>query len=291
VDSVKENLVAALRYIFVPLCRIAVRNGITSKDLVGALNEALMRATDAELKGAGIDDASDEEIAQKSGLTPDQVRSARRNEPTGTGVKNFSFSAQEVLAGWHADRSYSGPYGLLLDIPFRAGTPGHGIRSFEALVAKYGGPNISARVVLDELLKTGNVVDLGDGILRCSSRSYRPLRLSPENIQRFATVVHNLIGTTAVNLQREIPGTGLYEQIVWADFGLNEEDLQRFNTFFRARAQSFADEVDTWLSEYSNQERQGSIRTGIGLYHYVENDEDREAYLKSMSAKGDSNVQ
>jgi hypothetical protein len=289
-NSVKENLIAALRYILVPLCRIAVRNGITSGDLTKAINDALVRASAAELKSAGIEDASDEEVAQISGLTIEQIRTSKTTEVSGTGVKNFSFSAQEVLAGWNADRDYAGPYGLLLDIPLRAGSPGLGIRSFETLVAKYAGPNVSARVVLEELLKTGNVVEVGDGVLRCSARSYRPLRLSPENIQRFATVVHNLIGTLAVNLQTEVHGTGLYEQIVWADFGVNADDLQKFNTFFRARAQSFADEIDTRLSEYSNKDRQGPIRTGIGLYHYVENDEDREAYLKSFNLKGDSDV-
>lgn len=290
-ESVKENLLAALRYILVPLCRIAVRNGIRSGELTTAMAEALTRAADAELRASGITDASDEEIAQRSGLTAEQVRSARRNDGGSTGVKNFSFAAQEVLAGWHADRSYSGPYGLVLDIPFRANTPGHGSRSFEALVRKYAGPSASPRVVLDELLKTKNVVDLGDEILRSATRAYRPERLSPESIQRFATVVHNLIGTTAVNLHREVPGTGLMEQVVFADFGLTTEGLQKFNLFIRSRGQSFADEVDTWLSEQSNAERRGSISTGIGLYHYVESDEDREAYLKALGGKGDGNVE
>jgi len=291
VESVKENLLAALRYILVPLCRIAIRNRIRSNELMTAMVEAITRATNAELKASGITDASDEEIAQRSGLAVEQVRGGRRTDGSSTGVKNYSFAAQDVLAGWHSDRSYSGPYGLVLDIPFRANTPGHGDRSFEALVRKYAGPDASPRVVLDELLKTKNVVDLGDEILRSATRSYRPERLSPENIQRFATVVHNLIGTTAVNLQREVPGTGLMEQIVWADFGLTNEGLQKFNLFVRARGQAFADEVDTWLSDHSNAERRGSIRTGIGLYHYVESDDDREAYLRSLGGKGDDNVE
>jgi hypothetical protein len=142
-------------------------------------------------------------------------------------------------------------------------------------------------VVLEELLKSKNVEHMGDGILRSSTRTYIPGRLSPENIQRFATVVHNLIGTTAVNMQREVPGTGLMERIVWADFGLSPDDLQRFNSYIRLRGQAFADEVDTWFQEHSNSERRGSTRTGIGLFHYVENDEDREAYLQSMGVKGD----
>lgn len=289
--SVKENLVAALRHIFLPLCRIAIRNGIRWNDISTALRDALVRAANAELRAAGIPDASDEEVAQKAGVVVGQVREAKRSDVDGTGVRDFSFSAQEVLAGWHSDRSYSGPYGLVLDVPFESGASGHGTRSFEALVKKYAGPDASPRVVLEELLKTKNVEHMGDGILRSTTRTYIPGRLSPENIQRFATVVHNLIGTTAVNMQREVPGTGLMERIVWADFGLNPDDLQKFNSYIRLRGQAFADEVDTWFQEHSNSERRGSTRTGIGLFHYVENDEDREAYLKSMDVKGDRNAE
>jgi len=289
VQSVKDNLVAAMRHILRPLCRIAVRNGLRLGDLDSAMRDAMATAARAELKTGGVESPSDEEVALMAGMSVWQVQASNREIDSGSGVRNVSWAAAEVLAGWHSDHRYSGPYGLVLDIPFSASESGQEERSFEALVRKYAGLNVSARVVLDELVKTKNVQNLGDGILRSLTRTYIPQRLSPESIEHFATVVHNVIGTTALNLKRDAPGTGLMERQVYADFGLSEEDLKKFNLFVRKRGQVFADEVDTWLQEYSNAERRGSVRTGIGLYHYVENDEDREAYVRSLAGKGDHN--
>ena len=224
-----------------------------------------------------------------AGMSVSELQATRRAVPTVDGVKNVSWAASEVLAGWHMDRGYSGPYGLVLDIPFSASDAQADHRCFEALVRKYAGPEVSAQVVLDELVKTKNVQHLGDGILRSLMRAYIPERLSPQSIQHFANVVHRVIGTTSVNLKRDAPDTGLMERTIFADFGLTEEGLKKFNLFIRKRGQAFADEVDTWLQEHSNVDNKGSINTGIGLYHYVESDEDRAAYLKLVNSNGDEN--
>jgi hypothetical protein len=151
----------------------------------------------------------------------------------------------------------------------------------------YAGTDASPKVILEELLRTKNVEVVGDGILRCINRTYIPERLSPENIQRFAQVVHNLIGTMAVNLKRTVPGTGLLERKVFADFGINSADFEKLNAYVRLRGQSFLDDMDQWFSAHSNSERRGDVRTGVGLYHYVETDEDSEEYLKQLKIKGD----
>ena len=222
-------------------------------------------------------------------MSMEQVQSAR-NRPAleGSGVVNYSWASSRVLAGWNSDPSYLGPYGLVLDVPFRESEKNSNGLSFEELVLKYGGTGIDAQAVLDELIKSGNVKPIGEGFYRCVTRTYIAERLSPENIQIFAETMHNLIGTLAVNLKRTVPGTGLMERKVFADFGLRAEDLEKFNAFVRARGRVFADEVDNWLSDYSNVDRQGPIRTGIGLYHYIESDEDRDAYAKSLG-KGAGN--
>ena len=180
--------------------------------------------------------------------------------------------------------SYLGPYGLVLDIPIspELSNRGSDSRCFENLVEKYAGPNVSASIVLDALLRSGAVQDLGNGIVRCVARTYIAERLSPENIQEFAEAVHNVVGTMAVNLKRTVRGTGLLQRTVFADYGLTEEDLAKFNGFIRKTGEKFIDEVDTWFSKHSNKEKQGPIKTGIGLYHYVENDDDRADYLKLL---------
>ena len=283
-QSVKGNLLAAIRHVLRPLCRIAIRNGIGFDDLSAALQSALVHGARTELSADGTREPSDEEVGMMTGMTAQHVHGVRGIEAKTFAAPNYSWAASEVLAGWHSDVLYLGPYGLVLDIPTVPETSARGIetRSFESLVRKYAGAGVSADIVLDALVKSGAVQKLGHGILRCVDRTYIAERLSPENIQVFAEAVHNVIGTMAVNLKRTTRGAGLLQRVVFADYGLSEENLSKFNLFIRKTGEKFIDEVDTWFAKHSNKEEQGPIKTGVGLYHYVENDSDREEYLRSM---------
>lgn len=288
-QSVKSNLLAAIRHVLSPLCRIAIRNGIGSNDLSVALQSALVHSARGELAADLNREPSEEEVGLMTGMTAQQVRGIRGLESSTFPAANYSWAASEVLAGWHSDVLYLGPYGLVLDIPIvpEDPIPGTESRSFESLVRKYAGPGVSAEIILDALVKSGAVEKLGHGIVRCIDRTYIAERLSPENIQVFAEAVHNVIGTMAVNLKRTTRGAGLLQRVVFADYGLSEEDLKKFNLFIRKTGEKFIDEVDTWFAKHSNKEMQGSIKTGVGIYHYVENDADREEYLKSMQVQGE----
>ena len=283
-QSVKGNLLAAITHVLRPLCRIAIRNGIGFDDLSMALQSALVKGARAEMASDGRKELSEEEVGLMAGMTALQVRGVRTAGTNASTALNYSLAASEVLAGWHSDVLYLGPYGLVLDIPIspEGSSRGSDLRCFENLVEKYAGPNVSASIVLDALLKSGAVQNLGNGIVRCVARTYIAERLSPANIQEFAEAVHNVVGTMAVNLKRTVRGTGLLQRTVFADYGLTDDDLAKFNGFIRKTGEKFTEEVDTWFSKHSNKEKQGPIKTGIGLYHYVENDEDREDYLKLL---------
>jgi hypothetical protein len=286
-QSVKGNLLAAITHVLRPLCRIAIRNGIGFDDLSMALQNALVKGARAELASDGRKELTEEEVGLMTGMTATQVRGTRGSENNANPALNYSWAASEVLSGWHSDALYLGPYGLVLDIPISPDlSSGPNSRSFESLVHKYAGPSVSVEIVLDALLKSGAVQNLGNGIVRCVARTYIAERLSPENIQAFAEAVHNVVGTMAVNLKRTVRGSGLLQRTVFADYGLSEEDLAKFNGFIRKTGERFTEEVDTWFSKHSNKEKQGSIKTGIGLYHYVENNEDRDEYLKLLQGEG-----
>src|SRR5271168_4077177 len=234
-----------------------------------ALQNALVNGAQAELGVKGTKDPSVEEVGLMTGMTASQVRGVRGVEASSTGVLNYSWAASEVLAAWHSDALYLGPYGLVLDVPISAddSRTGSETRSFEALVHKYAGPNVSADIVLHALLESGSVQNLGNGYVRCVARTYIAERLSPENIQAFAEAVHNVIGTMAVNLKRTVRGSGFLQRTVFADYGLSEEDLAKFNGFIRKTGEKFIDEVDTWFAKHSNKDSQGPLKTGIGIYH------------------------
>jgi hypothetical protein len=288
-QSVKGNLLAAIRHVLGPLCRIAIRNGIGFDDLSAALQSALVHSARSEIEADLKREPTEEEVGLMTGMNVQQVRGIRGVESATFPAPNYSWAASEVLAGWHADVLYLGPYGLVLDIPIFPDTPSRGAetRSFESLVRKYAGPEVSPEIILDALVKSGAVEKLGHGIVRCIDRTYIAERLSPENIQVFAEAVHNVIGTMAVNLKRTTRGAGLLQRVVFADYGLSEDDLKKFNVFIRKTGEKFTDEVDTWFAKHSNKEMQGPVKTGVGIYHFVENDADREEYLKTMQGQGE----
>ena len=112
------------------------------------------------------------------------------------------------------------------------------------------------QVLLDELVRTACVQDLGNGFYRALTRSYVPEQLSAESIRRFAQVVHNVIETLEVNLRRSDSGLRRVERTVFADYGLPREALGAFDKYIRDRGQIFADDIDNWLSARSHEGQQ-----------------------------------
>jgi hypothetical protein len=199
-------------------------------------------------------------------------------------------AAASVLVGWHTDRDYVGPYGLVRDLPFSA-TMGTGKKSeigFSELAQRYCG-DYPPRVLLDELVRTGCVQDLGNGYYRAVTRSYFPEQLSAESIRRFAQVVHNVLETLELNLRTSADGGRRVERTVFADYGLKKTDLEAFDKYIRERGQIFADDIDNWLSTRSVEGLTDTVQTGVGFYHYLVNEEDEEAFGKALRVEGENN--
>ena len=194
-------------------------------------------------------------------------------------------AAARVLVGWHTDREYIGPYGLVRDLPFsRSDLPGkRDVRGFVELAERYceGYP---PQVLLDELVRTACVQNLGNGFYRALTRSYVPEQLSAESIRRFAQVVHNVTETLEVNLRRSESGERRIERTVFADYGLPRDQLAAFDKYIRDRGQIFADDIDNWLSARSEEGQANTVQTGLGFYHYVVNEEDERDFGKTLKS-------
>jgi hypothetical protein len=196
-------------------------------------------------------------------------------------------AAIRVLLGWHTDREYIGPYGLVRDLPFVGASTvaKKDIRDFTDLAQRYS-PGFSPKVLLDELVRTACVVDLDNGYYRALTRSYVPEQLSAESIKRFANVMHNVTETLELNLRTSAQGGRRIERTVFADYGLPKEELGAFDKYIRERGQIFADDIDNWLQTRSMQGRDDVIQTGIGFYHYVVNEEDEREFGTALNIEG-----
>lgn len=288
-QSVKHNLLAAFRHLLRPLVRIALRNGVAFPEFAAALRDAYVKVASAELRSSRRDISADAvslmteiDAAEVVGIlkAPDVVE-------LGAAERRMN-SVARVLLGWHTDRDYIGPYGLVRDLPFAPAETQvrKDISGFVDLARRYC-PEIPPKVVLDELIRTGCVQDLGNGFYRALTRLYVPQQLSAESLRRLAQVVHNVTETLEVNLRRSVRGTGRIERTVYADYGLRPDDLVAFDKYVRERGQLFADDIDNWLSERSQEGHADAVQTGIGFYHYVVNNDDERDFGRTLDSEGD----
>ena len=288
-QSVKHNLLAAFRHLLRPLVRIALKNGVTFPAFAGALRDAYIKVASSELKGSQTD-VSGDAVALMTEIDVAQVVEVLQAPDVVElgGADRGVNSVARVLLGWHTDRDYIGPYGLVRDLAFgpTEAPAKKEVSGFVDLARRYC-PGISPKVILDELVRTGCVQDLGNGFYRALTRLYVPQQLSAESIRRLAEVVHNITETLEVNFRRSVRGTGRIERTVYADYGLRPEDLTEFDKYVRERGQLFADDIDNWLSERSQEVHADAVQTGIGFYHYVVNSNDEKDFRRVLRLEGD----
>ena len=285
-QSVKHNLLAAFRHLLRPLVRIALKNGVTFPFFAGALRDAYIKVASSELT-ASRSDVSGDAISLMTEIDIGQVTEVLQAPDALElgGEDRGGASVARVLLGWHTDRDYIGPYGLVRDLAFAPAESQQkkDVSGFVDLARQYC-PGIPPKVVLDELIRTGCVQDLGNGFYRALTRLYVPQQLSPESIRRLAKVVHNVTETLEVNFRRSVRGTGRIERTVYADYGLRPDDLVAFDKYVRERGQHFADDIDNWLSDRSEDGHPDAVHTGIGFYHYVVNDEDEKDFQRVLKS-------
>src|SRR5271156_5692666 len=138
-QSVKQNLVAAFRYLLKPLVRLAIKNAVSFPEFSQALKQAYIDVATRQLKVSGKE-PTDEGISLISSIRTTEVRdvlSSDSGEEPASEAPELS-PLPRLLAAWHTDVRYTGPYGVLRDLQFsrKAGSqePAEG---FAELAATY----------------------------------------------------------------------------------------------------------------------------------------------------------
>jgi hypothetical protein len=253
-------------------------------EFTSALADAYVRVASAEIKAANGEVSVDaiHLVTEVDKSTAAEILASPIDTALPEAGKKVTATAR-VLLEWHSDRDYIGPYGLVRDLPFANTDPKRDATSFTALATKYC-PSIPPKALLDELIRTGSVQDLGNGFYRAISRSYLPEQLSPESLRYFSQVVHRHIDTLEFNLRGPESVTGRrLDRTVYPEFGLAKTDLPAFDRYLRQRAQLFADDVDNWLTDRSpgSDPTVEVVQTGVSFYHYVANEGDEDDFEKA----------
>ena len=270
VRSVKRDLLAGFRRILRPLVRILLRNGVNFLEFAEVAKAAYVEvaAMDFPVSDRRM---SQSRIAIVTGLSRKEVARVIADEGKDYSEDESKFNRViRVLAAWHMDSEFTGPYGIPLELEFE-NDPGK--PSFQTLVRKHSG-DMPARAMLDELLRVGIVTqDTNSGLLKVLGRTYIPEKLSPESIDHVANVVSHLAETLDNNLRTDEGQRGLFQRTVETDRAVVWPDVWAFDDYVRDRCPQLLEEFDAWLSSRAKLERPKSdekVTVGLGIYMFVE---------------------
>ena len=271
-DSVKTGLLAAYSKLLRPLIRILLRHGVTYAEFSEVVKTVYVATAAHEFRVPGKK-MSKARIAIVTGLTRKEVqRISEIDNKEKAGLKTNLSRIGRVLSGWHTDPDFTGPYGMPLELRYDSEIAADA--TFVRLVQRYSG-DMTPRAMLDELLRVGAVVETDQSWFKVVRREYVPHTLAPDFLERVGRGVHNFVHTIEMNMQKTGPGKGRFERTVRPDSGLRIQDLPLFDQYVRQKSQALLEDIDNWLTKLERPNKNDTtIQTGVGIYHFVVEDDD-----------------
>lgn len=281
--SVNLRLLAAFRFLLVPLVRILLRNGISFNEISEVIKGAYARvaATDFAVPGRPM---TYSRLSITTGIARrDFDRVLGEEDRLRRALESNAGRIANVLQGWHNDPEYMGPYGFPRDLAFTREAGGG--PSFEDLVARYAS-DVQAELMLEELMRVGAATIAEEsGMIRVLKRTFIPEQMAPELIEVFARGVRRYVETIDHNLGEQESGKRRFERWVFPDYGIREEDWVPFNDMVRDRLQEVIEDLETQFVLF-RKPRAGVDRTlsvGVGLYLYKDDLADDKKFQEMLA--------
>ncbi len=262
-ESVKETLLSAFRQLMRPLVRILLRHGVSYGEYADTAKTVFVEVAKKDFQLPGKKQTQSR-IAIITGLTRKEVGriSDLLDNKASPSTSNLN-RVGRVLAGWHQDPSFTGPYGLPLELDFDKGDS-----SFTTLVRRYSG-DMPARAMLEELKRVDAVKILAGQKIRALTRSYIPAQVDTAHIQFMGVAIRDLAETLDFNLDQEIEG-GYFERRVWTPTGIAQRDMPQFDSLVTEKGQQFLELLDNWLTTKETEAEETpetkKVKVGVGVY-------------------------
>jgi hypothetical protein len=267
-DTIKEAVLLAFRSVLSPLVRILLRHGISFGEFAEIVKGVYVDIARNEFT---LPDArqSQSRVAIITGLTRKEVaRLFDVLDRDMLGAASNLNRVGRVLAGWHQDSDFTGPYGMPYELSFDAP---HGRRSFAELVRRYSG-DMPPRAMLDELKRVGAVIETPAAQIRVLARSYIPSKTDPATLEFMAIALTDLAETLDHNLDAA-PDDKLFERRVWTPAGIPSESVIDFRFLVGEKGQQFLETLDDWLSARELAAAKGKMKNraqvGVAVYMFV----------------------
>ena len=282
--TVNLRLLAAFRFLVVPLVRILLRNGITFNEISEVMKGAYARvaATDFAVPGRAM---SYSRISITTGLARREIEGVLANEDRlRRALESNASRIANVLQGWHNDPEFMGPYGFPRDLSFDQETGGG--PCFGDLVERYAA-DVTPQLMLEELMRV-NAATISEesGMIRVLKRTYIPEQMAPELIEVFARGVRRYVETIDHNLRVQDPAQRRFERWVFPDYGIREDDWVPFSDMVRDRLQEVIEDLETQfvLFRKPRPDVDETLSVGVGLYLYKDDLADDRRFQEMLAS-------
>ncbi len=270
----KEAVLDVFAGLLRSLMPVAFEYGISAGEASGAVRRSYIEALEARLREQHRP-TTDSRLGVISGLPKADVSALREAMRIGAALSIRSAASLDqitsVLTVWQTNASFSGAYGLAMDLDLGE-VMGSPRRSFADL-AEAACPGADRDALLDELLAAGSVEVVDGTTVRCLSRSYVPRGADDvtriERMGRFLAVV---TGNFVHNLLRSANEPSYFERTVVSDDLLSERGRDQFLAMAAERGEELTTDLDTFLTGILASERATSGKKyGVGVYFFEEN--------------------
>lgn len=282
--TVNLRLLAAFRFLLVPLVRILLRNGISFNEISEVIKGAYARvaATDFAVPGRPM---TYSRLSITTGIARrDFDRVLGEEERLRRALESNAGRIANVLQGWHNDPEFMGPYGFPRDLAFTREVGGG--PSFEDLVARFAS-DIQPQLMLEELMRVGAATIAEEsGMIHVLKRTFIPEQMAPELIEVFARGVRRYVETIDHNLGEQDAEKRRFERWVFPDYGIREEDWVPFSDMVRDRLKEVIEDLETQFVLF-RRPRPGVDRTlsvGVGLYLYKDDLADDKKFQEMLGS-------
>jgi len=265
-DKILRNIISR---ILRPLVRILLRNQVSVSEFIDQIKEVYVEVADKEFS-IPTKKNTVSRISVVTGLSRKEVlRIKTRLETDQPEEMQYKLNkASSVIIGWLNDREFTNSSGKAIDLRLK----GEG-KTFDTLVKRYGG-DITARAVLDELIRTGSAVKNPEsGLLKLVSFGYIPEQ-KIEKLEIMSKCARDFFETVSYNLEHESHEAHFQRQLTYQELPISM--VNAFKEFSKEKSLEHMFELNRWLAEHkkialdSNTTDQNLYRVGLGIY-YIQN--------------------
>ena len=261
-----KAIAAAILRLLRPLIRVLLRNGISYGAFADLAKLVFVDVASKEFAVPGRKQ-SVSRVSVLTGLTRKEVARIKGiTAPSDSGEDRQYNRASRVISGWLRDRRFTTADGSCAPLSF------DGEASFSELVRSYSG-DMTARAILDELLRVGAVEQDQHGRIRLLNAGYIPKCSDTAKLHILGSDVALLIDTIDHNIHQLEEQPRFQRKVAYDN--LPAEALPKLRELTQEHAQTILSEIDRYLSQQDrdiNPSVQGSARkhAGIGIYYFEE---------------------